>query len=488
MKIKKSPIILLSILLTLLFSGSLCIYAQNASGGSTQSTDAARDGSQNSGDQDRDLEPSETQSAGSDATGGDSDSTNLPVGEGVGKAPGKNPYSESEYASEYVPESGALSKGEEQRTTSGTDASSGEHNKKDSSSGNAHKPGEPKAKADSDSDTDPYFEFEEIQSHDDDTVRVFRRKRRPIKQQVESWALTSGVKIILIIIGTGVAWKLTSLLSKTMLKLITRNKQGTEMKKRADTLSSVIRYVLIALVVLIAVTMILKELTIDIGPLLAGAGVVGLAVGFGAQNLIKDLISGFFILLEDQIRVGDVVQIADKRGTVEKVTLRMVVLRDVSGNVHYIPSGEISIVTNMTKEFSRYVFDIRVSYKEDVDKVIALMRSIDEGLRAESDYKDLILAKLEVFGLQRFEESFIIIRARTKTLPGKQWKVGREFNRRLKKAFEKDGIETPYPHLRMYRGDSSRVGGLIPEAMTEADALDEGSDGSGDDSVALNEQ
>ncbi|HMP54046.1 MAG TPA: mechanosensitive ion channel family protein, partial [Candidatus Melainabacteria bacterium] len=198
--------------------------------------------------------------------------------------------------------------------------------------------------------------------------------------------------------------------------------------------------------------MILKELGIEIGPILAGAGVVGLAVGFGAQNLVKDVISGFLILLEDQIRVGDVMQIADKSGVVEKVTLRMVVLRDISYNVHYIPSGEIKVVTNMTKQYSGFVYDIGVAYRENIDQVIEVMTEIDSQMRSEDEYKNSILEPLEIFGLQEFADSAVIVRARSKTETGKQWDIGREFKKRLKERFDELGIEIPYPHMTVYAG------------------------------------
>ncbi len=197
---------------------------------------------------------------------------------------------------------------------------------------------------------------------------------------------------------------------------------------------------------------VLKELGIDIGPVLAAAGIVGLAVGFGAQSLVKDVISGFFILLEDQIRVGDVINIADKGGLVEKVGLRTTVLRDLQGNVHYVPNGNISVVTNMTKEFSRYVFDIGVAYREDVDEVIEVIKGIDEEMRQDPEFRDDIIEPIEIMGLDQFANSAIVIRARTTTLPIKQWRVGREFNRRIKKKFDELNIEIP-SHVTLYMGE-----------------------------------
>jgi small conductance mechanosensitive channel len=198
--------------------------------------------------------------------------------------------------------------------------------------------------------------------------------------------------------------------------------------------------------------MILGEFGIAIGPILAAAGVVGLALGFGSQHLVQDVISGFFILLDDEVRVGDYVAASGKSGVVERINLRMTVLRDFAGNVHYIRNGQIDIVTNMTKDFSQYVFDIGVAYREDVDEVFEVIRLVDEDLRSDPEFGPLILEPIEIMGLDQFADSALIIKARTKTKPIKQWKVAREFNRRLKKAFDERDIEIPFPHLTLYAG------------------------------------
>jgi small conductance mechanosensitive channel len=199
---------------------------------------------------------------------------------------------------------------------------------------------------------------------------------------------------------------------------------------------------------------IISEFGIQIGPIIAAAGIVGLAVGFGAQSLVKDVITGFFILLEDQIRVGDVVQIAGKVGLVEKIHLKTTILRDLAGNVHYVPNGTIDSVTNMTKEYSCYVFEVGVAYRENIDEVIKVMKEVDEDLRKDPNFKDDILGPLEVFGLDKFADSAIIIKARTTTKPIKQWYVGREFNRRLKMKFNERDIEIPFPHVTLYMGQN----------------------------------
>lgn len=275
-------------------------------------------------------------------------------------------------------------------------------------------------------------------------------------QKAIDWSLTSGLHVLLILILTFAALTLTKRLSKRIIRFVVRQKEDGEFQKRTQTLGTIIRYVMDLAIIIVAAITILRELGIDIGPVLAAAGIVGLAVGFGAQSLVKDVISGFFILLEDQIRVGDVIKIAGKGGVVEKVTLRTTVLRDVAGNVHYVPNGHIDVVTNMTKDYSRYVFDIGVAYREDVDEVIEIVKSIDEELRNDPEFKEDILEPIEIMGLDQFASSSIIIKARATTLPIKQWRVGREFNRRLKKKFDELNIEIPFPHVTLYMGQNKQ--------------------------------
>jgi small conductance mechanosensitive channel len=271
------------------------------------------------------------------------------------------------------------------------------------------------------------------------------------------WSLTNGVKIILTVILTLIALKVAKGLSNRFIALVLKKgEEDQEFQKRTQTLGSIVRYTLIITILIVGLMIILREIGIEIGPLLAAAGVIGLAVGFGAQSLVKDVITGFFILLEDQIRVGDVVQIAGKAGIVEKINLRTTMLRDLAGNAHYVPNGAIDSVTNMTKEYSRYVFEVGVAYREDVDEVIAVMKEVDQELRNDPGYKDDILEPLEVFGLDQFADSALIIKARTTTKPIRQWAVGREFNRRLKKKFDEKNIEIPFPHVTLYMGQDKQ--------------------------------
>jgi len=252
-----------------------------------------------------------------------------------------------------------------------------------------------------------------------------------------------------------VALKFIHTITKRLSEKLSKTKDD-EFKKRADTLSSIIRYLVSIGIIIIVAIMILGELGVEIGPILAAAGIIGLAVGFGAQHLVQDIISGFFILLEDQIRVGDVVQIADKGGLVEKITLRMIILRDAAGNVHYVRNGQINVITNMIKEYSRYVFEVGVAYREDIDEVIEVIKEVDEALRSDPEYKDDILESIEIMGLDKFADSALIIKARTKTKPIKQWRVGRAFNRLLKKKFDERNIEIPFPHVTLYMGQDKQ--------------------------------
>jgi len=275
-------------------------------------------------------------------------------------------------------------------------------------------------------------------------------------QKGVNWLLTGGVHIILILILTAIALRAAKVLSTRLISVVVRQKEDPEFQKRTQTLGSIVRYVLIIAIIIVAAMTLLKGLGIEIAPILAAAGIVGLAVGFGAQSLVKDVISGFFILLEDQIRVGDVVEISGKGGLVEKINLKTTILRDLAGNVHYVPNGHIDVVTNMTKDFSRYVFDIGVAYREDVDEVIEVIKEVDEELRSDPDYKDEILEPIEILGLDQFANSAVIVKARTTTMPIKQWRVGREFNRRLKKKFDERKIEIPFPHVTLYMGQDKQ--------------------------------
>jgi small conductance mechanosensitive channel len=186
--------------------------------------------------------------------------------------------------------------------------------------------------------------------------------------------------------------------------------------------------------------------------LLAGAGIIGLAVGFGAQKLVQDIITGVFILLEDAVAVGDVVKVAGIGGLVEGLSIRSIRLRDLAGNVHTVPFSSVDTVTNMTRLFSYYLADIGVAYREDTDQVADVCRGIVEEMRSEPEFAADILEPLEGLGVDQFADSAVILKARIKTRPIRQWAVGREFNRRMKKRFDECGIEIPFPHRTLYFG------------------------------------
>lgn len=266
------------------------------------------------------------------------------------------------------------------------------------------------------------------------------------------WISTSGLRIIIIAVVIALFFSaMNRVLTKFRRVYEGRLSTGAQLQ-RADTLTHVMRDVIRIAILFIGSMMILAEVGVDLKPLLAAAGIGGLAIGFGAQSLVKDVISGFFILLEDSVRVGDVVEIAGVGGLVEEVKLRTITLRDLSGNVHVVPTGVIDKVKNMTKLYSYYVFDVAVAYREDIDEVMTLLKAIGEELRHDVGFRDDILEPLEMLGVDQFADSAVIIKCRIKTKPIQQWRVGREMNRRIKKSFDAKGIEIPFPHRTIYWG------------------------------------
>jgi moderate conductance mechanosensitive channel len=269
------------------------------------------------------------------------------------------------------------------------------------------------------------------------------------------------IRIAAILVG---AYIVTRILHRSVPKVRARivasmQRRGhgsAEVEKRAATLGEIFRKTAVAIVWVVALIMAIKEAGFDIGPILAGAGVIGLAVGFGAQNLVRDIVSGLFILLENQVRVNDVAIINGTGGLVEQINLRTMVLRSQDGTVHVFPNGSITSLANMTHEFSYYVFDVGVAYKEDTDRVGQVLKEIGDELMQEEKYRPLILAPLEVLGVDKFADSAVIVKARIKTVPVQQWAVGREMNRRIKKKFDELGIEIPFPHTSLYFGEASK--------------------------------
>jgi small conductance mechanosensitive channel len=262
-----------------------------------------------------------------------------------------------------------------------------------------------------------------------------------------SWLLGPGLRLIVIatsayLIARGTHFLIDSL----QIFLVSRDASEMgllERKKRIDTLGQLLRVVATLLVIGVATLMTLSLFNVDIRPILTGAGIAGLAVGFGAQNLVRDVIAGFFLILEDQVRLGDVVSINGKSGLVEAIRLRTIALRSQDGTVHVIPNGVINELSNMTKDYSYAVLDIGIPYEEDVDHVAAILKSVAEELRADHVYGPNILEPLDVIGIEHFGESSVLFRIRIKTVPIQQWSVGRELRRRIKVAFEKRGVQFP---------------------------------------------
>lgn len=230
----------------------------------------------------------------------------------------------------------------------------------------------------------------------------------------------------------------------------------SESLKRAETLVRLLRQGVLVFLWVVTGMIILREVGVEIAPILASAGIVGVALGFGAQNLVRDVIAGFFMILEDQVRVGDVAVVNGTGGLVEQMNFRTIVLRDLSGVVHIFPNGAVTTLANRTHEWSAYVLDISVAYKEDVDRVMAIMREVATEMRTSSELAPFILDDIEMFGVDQFAESAVVLKARIKTVPIKQWDVGREYLRRLKQAFDREHIEIPFPHRTLYFGEASK--------------------------------
>ena len=275
-------------------------------------------------------------------------------------------------------------------------------------------------------------------------------------------AIGSLVTSAIVVVVAVALWEVASSAIERYLESAANGDPG----RRARTLLPLLRRVLMIVTATVIGLVLLSEIGVDIGPLLAGAGVVGLAVGFGAQTLVKDVITGVFILAENQFGVDDVVRVGDRSGVVEDISIRTIRLRDLRGNVHIIPFSSVSTVENMTSEFSRYLFDIGVAYREDVDEVIEVLEALGEEMRADAVYGGWIHEPLEIMGLNELGDSAAVVRSRFTTDPGRQWQVGREFNRRIKRRFDELGIEIPFPHRTVYFGEG-KEGGAPPAFVRE---------------------
>jgi small conductance mechanosensitive channel len=263
--------------------------------------------------------------------------------------------------------------------------------------------------------------------------------------------LAGGMRIVLIV---ALAWLAIALLQRTIRQVrirIASRLDARESVQRAETVGRVLRYLVAVVISLVAGMLVLAELGVSVAPILGAAGVVGVAVGFGAQSLVKDYFNGMFLLLEDQISQGDVVRLGEHAGFVEEMTLRYVRLRDYDGHVHIVPNGEISSVVNMGRGHAQAVVDVGVGYGVDLDRAMAVMRSVGAAMRADPGFGPKLLADFEIAGVERWDASAVVLRGRFKVMPLEQWSVRREYLRRLKAAFDAAGIEIPFPQLVLHR-------------------------------------
>jgi len=278
-------------------------------------------------------------------------------------------------------------------------------------------------------------------------------------QRLSDWVISDLPSILILLVLLFVSLRVGSFLIRKLKKLLllktvhSSDEPDLEMEKRLNTLMGIVRKGVSIIIWAIFIMILLRKINVDIAPILAGAGIIGLAVGFGSQELVRDLISGFFILLENQIRTGDVAIINGTGGLVEKIELRTITLRDLSGVVHIFQNGKINTVSNMTKDWSAMVFDIGVAYKEDLTQVMNLMKQVADDMLKEEEYQSKILEPMEIFGLDSFGDSALIVKGRIKTTPNNQWVIGREYRKRLKEVFDQNRIEIPFPHQTIYWGE-----------------------------------
>lgn len=276
---------------------------------------------------------------------------------------------------------------------------------------------------------------------------------------IVNWLLYDFTYILISLVVVIVLIWLLNAISRNLEKVILKRSDALhdkEAQKRVKTLMSIGRGIMRLILWAIFALILLKRIGIEIGPIIASAGIAGIAIGFGAQELIRDFLAGFFVLLDNQIRTDDIVVINGTTGVVEKIELRTIRLRDHSGVVHIFQHGKINTLSNMTKEWSALVFEIGVAYKEDVDTVIAIMKSVGEDLEKDSRFSGNILEPISILGVEQFASSSIQLKVRIKTQTGEQWQTRREYMRRLKYAFDKKGIEIPFPHTTLYWGEKSK--------------------------------
>jgi small-conductance mechanosensitive channel len=274
---------------------------------------------------------------------------------------------------------------------------------------------------------------------------------------VWDWFLAHGIKILVILAVGVLLWFILRRILRPIVRRVmvrTKGESARGVAKRADTLVGILTGTGRVVIVVIVLLLILSELEVDIGPILAGFGIAGIAVGFGAQYLIRDLIAGLFIIMENQYRVGDVARIADIAGLVEDITLRKTVLRDLDGIVHHVPNGEVKVASNYTRHFARVNLDFSVAYGTDLDHAIGVMNRVGQEMAEDEKWKSLIVTPPQVLRVNNLGDSGIDIKMLGDVKPSEQWGVMGELRLRMKKAFDDEGIEIPWPHTKVYFGNA----------------------------------
>jgi moderate conductance mechanosensitive channel len=264
-------------------------------------------------------------------------------------------------------------------------------------------------------------------------------------RQMLHWTFTHGINMLVIAVGAFIVIRAANLAIEHLQFKLSRRHASTDLEwqRRAATLGGILTSFVTATVVLVALLMALRELTIDVMPILTGAGIAGLAIGFGAQNLVRDIISGFFLILEDQVRVGDLARINNVAGTVEQINLRTIILRDAEGAVQVFPNGTITALANLSKQFAYAVVDFRLAYDENLNRVLGTLREIGASMERDPEWSPVVLAPLEIVGIESLADGQATMRIRFKTMPLTQGKVANELRRRLMTTFVGRGIR-PY--------------------------------------------
>jgi len=263
-------------------------------------------------------------------------------------------------------------------------------------------------------------------------------------------AILGSLLRLALLIGAAIAGnELARFLVSHIIERVGRESDDPRRTMQINTLGPLLRGIVQIVVLIVAGLMILGEIGVQIGPLIAGAGIVGIAIGFGAQTVVKDFLTGVFLIVEDVVSVGDIVRVGNSGGLVEKMTLRTLQLRDFDGTLHVFPYSEAQVIHNSTKTFSYYVLEIQIAYESDIDRALDIMGEVGAGMQADDSFAGKILQPIEVVGVDGFADSGVKLKARFKTVPIQQWSVGREYNKRLKAAFDEAGISIPYPHVHI---------------------------------------